>query len=210
MRGYDLYQVYLGIKLHFTTDSYDYFKFNGKTNTSFASYLKRSDKYWFEKLSRSLKAQPVDFFVSLFAHNPHQWIGQMMEGGHEEIWTRWQRKMENFSEEFAEEMSRISQDLARSGRGFDWLFRAETGQHPPLLQSVIRGEVSPETFIVLDEILGFMPDLSRKLEGDPVWQNFHQRCEKYRPFLRARGLLSNPFKYRRIIKQKLEEWEVGA
>ena len=31
MTAFESYKMYVAVKLHFTTDSYDYFKFNGKT-----------------------------------------------------------------------------------------------------------------------------------------------------------------------------------
>lgn len=210
MKGYELFQTYLGVKLHFTTESYDYLKFRGKVRTSFDSYLKRKDKYWFERLSRTLRGEPLDFFVALFAHNPNRWIGEMLEGGHEEVYAQWQKRMQNFSQEFSEDASRLCKLLAAEGRGFDSVFCAEQGQHPYIFQAVVRGDISPETFIVLDDILGFSSHFSRLMAGDPLWEGFHQRCRKYRPFLQQRGLLSDPFKYRRIIKQKLEDWEVRA
>jgi len=209
MKGFDLFKIYLGVKLHFTTDSYDFLRFRGKTKTTFDSYLKRNDKYWFERLSRSFKGDPVDFFFALFAHNPHQWIGQMVEGGHEEIYTQWQRKMQNFTEEYTEDVSTICRGLAESKRGLNSLFSCGTG-HPPLLQAAVRGDISPETFITLDEILGFFPQFQKNLAGDPLWEAYQKRCEKYRPFLRSKGVLSNQLKYRKILREKLESWEVGA
>ena len=34
MTAFESYKMYVALKLHFTTDSYDYFKFNGKTRVS--------------------------------------------------------------------------------------------------------------------------------------------------------------------------------
>jgi len=207
MKGYDLFQIYLGVKLHFTSDSYDFFRFRGKTNTSFESYLKRKDKYWFEKLSRSFKGDPVDFFFALFSHNPHQWIGEMVEGGYDDIYSSWQKRMQNYSEEFAEDMATLCR-LAE-GKGFDSLFCSDGG-HPQLLQAAVRGDISPESFITLDEILGFFSQFSRELQGDALWEAYRKRCEKYRPFLRSKGVLTNSIKYRKIIRQKLTDSGVGA
>ena len=210
MKGFDLFKIYLGMKLHFTTDSYDFLRFHGKTKTTFDSYLKRQDKYWFEKLSRSFKGDPVDFFVALFAHNPHQWIGQMLEGGHEEIYVRWQRRMQNYSEEFSEDIGVICKELSKENKGFDSLFVIEEGRHPSLLQFVVRGEISHETFITLDEMLHFFPHFRKALKGDALWDALDKRCEKYRPFLRSKGVLSNTLKHRKILKQKLEDLGVSA
>ena len=39
MTAFESYKMYVAVKLHFTTDSYDYFKFNGKTRVSEACLL---------------------------------------------------------------------------------------------------------------------------------------------------------------------------
>jgi hypothetical protein len=63
---------------------------------------------------------------------------------------------------------------------------------------------------MLDEMLGFFPHMNSHLSGDPVWDSLYRRCQKYRPFLRSKGLFSNPFKYRKMLKEKLEDLGVGA
>ena len=209
MKGFDLFKIYLGVKLHFTTDSYDYLRFCGKTKTTFDSYLKRKDKYWFERLSRSFKGEPLDFFVALFAHNPNQWIGQMVDGGYEEVYSAWQKRIQNYTQEYGEDIGNLCRSLAEKKKGFNSLFYSDGG-HPPLLQAAVRGDISPETFITLDEILGFFSQFQRDMPGDPLWENYRKRCDKYRPFLRSKGVLSNQLKYRKILREKLESWEVGA
>ena len=41
MTAFESYKMYVALKLHFTTDSYDYFKFNGKTRVSETNFEKR-------------------------------------------------------------------------------------------------------------------------------------------------------------------------
>ena len=50
--GFDAYCLYLAVNNHFHTDSYDFFKYNGKVSAKLESFLKRKDKYHFAKLSR--------------------------------------------------------------------------------------------------------------------------------------------------------------
>ena len=52
MTGYEAFGLYESLKLHFSKDSYDFFKYNGKTNISVTSFENRKDKYHFYKLSR--------------------------------------------------------------------------------------------------------------------------------------------------------------
>ena len=44
MTEFEAYCQFLALKLHFTTDHYDYFKYNGKHNATPASFEKRTDK----------------------------------------------------------------------------------------------------------------------------------------------------------------------
>ena len=44
--GFDVYKIYLGVKLHFTTDTYDYYKYSGKVNATLDSFTKRKDRYF--------------------------------------------------------------------------------------------------------------------------------------------------------------------
>ena len=71
--GYDAYELYLGIKLHFNSD-YDYIKYNGKVNTNFDAFLKRKDKFQFAKLGSVYDKELKDFIVSNLI-NEDSWIG---------------------------------------------------------------------------------------------------------------------------------------
>ena len=43
--GFDAYCLYLAINNHFNTESYDFFKYNGKVPVKLPAFLKRNDKY---------------------------------------------------------------------------------------------------------------------------------------------------------------------
>ena len=47
--GFAAFALYNALKLHFTSDSYDYFKYHGKTNVSKQTFTTRKDKYQFYK-----------------------------------------------------------------------------------------------------------------------------------------------------------------
>ena len=63
MTGFETFGLYESLKLHFSKDSYDFFKYNGKTNHSVQTFENRKDKYFFYKLSRKYtnKEDLVDF-----------------------------------------------------------------------------------------------------------------------------------------------------
>ena len=49
--GFDVYKTYLAVKLHFASDTYDYYKYDGKVNAKLDTFTKRKDRYFFHKLS---------------------------------------------------------------------------------------------------------------------------------------------------------------
>ena len=65
MTAFESYKMYVALKLHFTTDSYDYFKFNGKTRVTETNFEKRKDRYFFKKLTNRKKDDEIlPYFVS--------------------------------------------------------------------------------------------------------------------------------------------------
>ena len=78
LSGFGCYLKYLSIKAHFTQEKYDYFKYNGKVKATEQSFIKRNDRYFFERLSKRLKNEKdiEMFFVANFFYNSNFWIGE--------------------------------------------------------------------------------------------------------------------------------------
>ena len=77
--GFAAYQTYVAIRNHFKQDSYDFFKYNGKTRVGQDSFLKRNDKYFFAKLQRKLStSELVGFFVANFIAVDSNWSGSLV------------------------------------------------------------------------------------------------------------------------------------
>jgi len=51
------------------------------------------------------------------------------------------------------------------------------------LKFLMRKEVSPETFCILNMLVGFMPKWNDVLSMDPVWSEIGNRYAKYEKFL---------------------------
>ena len=64
MNEFDACQLYMALKLHFTT-KYDYFKYNGKTKLTVPQFNKRKDKYQFVRLARKYSHEElVEYFCA--------------------------------------------------------------------------------------------------------------------------------------------------
>ena len=74
--GFSAYQTYVAVRNHFKQESYDYFKYNGKTRVGQDSFLKRNDRYFFAKLQRKLNNDElIGFFVANFINDDSNWSG---------------------------------------------------------------------------------------------------------------------------------------
>ena len=51
MTGFEVYKMYLALRMHFTKDHYDYVKYRGKVNASEKAFEQRRDRYFFKKLA---------------------------------------------------------------------------------------------------------------------------------------------------------------
>jgi len=194
MMPFDSYKTYLSLKNHFTKDTYDYFKYCGKSRASLQSFYKRKDRMWFEKVSRQKTDQEVvDFFVANFVscNDPETlWIGEMIKEG-ETRYQNWQKRIQSLSYIFKEE----SQNLFENNN-FDDIFKCSKG-HPILLKSFLTGKISLETLVIYDKIFSYSNNFDKKLK-DPVWETVSRRIKKYNPFLNI-----DVFRFRKILKELL-------
>lgn len=188
---FDAYKQYLSLKNHFTKEKYDYHKYCGKSRATVQSFYKRKDRFWFEKLSRNKDdKEVVEFFVSNFitCTDPSKlWIGEMIREG-EGRYTDWKKRTQSLSYVFKEEMSSVLSeqklDSAFAGKG-----------HPLILKKYLSGDISIETLVICDRILGYRKDFDKRLM-DPVWETVSMRIKKYSPFLNIEVL-----RYRKLLKE---------
>ena len=193
---FETYQSYLSMKNHFTNRKYDFFRYDGKTNATMASFNKRKDKYWFEKTSRKYSdGEIVDFLLANFVttDNPKNlWIGEIINSG-ERTYADWTRRQQSISYLFKEECSKLLEEYK-----LDELFECGRG-HPIILKRFLGGEVSLETFVIFDIIFSFSDKFDEKLL-DPVWETVSLKIRKYKPFLNI-----NVFNFKKILREIVNE-----
>ena len=189
---FDAYRCYLSLKNHFTKDHYDYHKYRGKTRATVQAFYKRKDRFWFEKFARQKKDKEVEeFFVSNFVYSTDpgtMWIGEMIKEG-EGRYQEWQKKVQSLSYIFKEE----SQNLFE-GQKVDDVFDCSKG-HPLVLKKYLGGDISLESMVIYDIILGYGKDFDKRLK-DPVWETVSRKIRKYSPFLNI-----DVFRYKKILKE---------
>jgi hypothetical protein len=179
MDAIEAYKIYLGVKNHFTQDSYDWFKYNKKVNVTYDSFLKRKDKIFFAKLGNRKDAYLEEFLVSNFLHDTKIWVGELLSEECEERYKEWKRKQESLTYVFKNEMDFIS---GWSANELNEFFSAKGGDHPPIIKKYLRGEISLETLAILNSLLQFVKRYDTMIH-DPIYKEVSKLCKKYQPFL---------------------------
>jgi hypothetical protein len=98
VNGFEVYKIYLAIKLHFTSknQSYDYHRHAGKTTARLGTFTKRRDRYFFHKLSRTYSDNDIaNYFISNFISNTNLWVGDIIGKSGDENYKSWSRRIES-------------------------------------------------------------------------------------------------------------------
>ena len=179
--GYEAFGLYQAIKLHFTTDSYDFHKYGGKSKISVEAFENRRDKYQFYKLSRRLqnKDDLTNFIVANMVSNDNSWVGDLLEEQSEIAYRQRLKVIQSMSYTFQNDCDKIFGDVSNPNE----VLQSEDGEYPKLLTMALRKEIEFETLCVLNDILGFLPMWTRKISDTIRWPEFRRKIIKYTPFI---------------------------
>ena len=177
MSAFECYKEYLALKNHFTKPSYDYFKYNGKSNAKVDSFNVRKDRLWFQKLAKHPDVH--NFLIANFVKNEKAWIKELAYSEDaEKIYKDWLKRNQSLSYEFKKELNHLSSNFN------DNFLIDKISPHPLLLRRYLGDYVSLETVCILLQLSKAKSYWDKKMEYDPVYQEVKQKIEKYTPFLK--------------------------
>ena len=194
MNGYDLYCTYQAIKLHFSSESYNFFHYDGKTRVSIDAFQKRRDKFLFHRLARKYRDdEMVPFLVANFVHSDDNWTKSLLEEEAEETYRDWKRTTDSMSKIYVEDLQKVA-----TKETFNNLFKVEDGQFPKLLVHFMQNDVTLETMVILNNIFDFIKIWDKKISDDIIYPKISRKVRKYGAFLNV-----NVDKYKLLTKQTL-------
>jgi hypothetical protein len=186
MIPFEVYRTYLSVRNHFTRDSYDFFKFGGKTKVSSGAFDRRKDRYIFDKISKDFRDDEVPLlFVSNFVDKDKFWIGNVLSEESRNIYITWKKRIQSLSYGFKNDVELIAQEMHDREIDFNSVFKIQDGQHPIILRLALANLISLESFLILNKILSFFPQFNRQIEETIIWPDFYKRCVKYEPFVKV-------------------------
>ena len=194
MNGYDLYCTYQAIKLHFSSESYNFFHYDGKTRVSIDAFQKRRDKFLFHRLARKYRDdEMVPFLVANFVHSDDNWTRSLLEEEAEQTYREWKRTTDSMTKVYVEDLQKIA-----TKETFNDLFKIDNGQFPKLLTLFLQKEVTIETMVILNNIFGFIKIWDKKISDDIIYPKVSRKIRKYGSFLNV-----NVDKYKSLTKETL-------
>ena len=203
MNGFEVYKIYLAIKLHFTSknQSYDFHKHNGRTTAKLETFTKRRDRYFFHKLSKSYSDKSiVDYFLSNFVSNTNIWVGDIIGKTGDETYKQWSKKLEALHYYYEQDIDYIIERMITKDIKFNDLFLSVNGQHPTILKMFLSKKINFETLIILDDILKFTKKLNKDITEKVLWPKLFDRMKRYKPFLSY-----NTTKYKISLRDKMKD-----
>ena len=190
MTGFEVYKMYLALKLHFTSNTYDYFQYGGNAKASQVSFDQRKDKFFFVKLSRKFKDFELrEFFVANLTAEDKVYPATLVREGAKN-YAEYTKRKESLSYHFKEDVATLHEMCDR----FDDLFKV-TSVHPPLLKAHLGGRICLETLTIFNKIFQFIPQFDKQIKEEIVWKPLKTRVVKYDPFLTV-----DLGKYKEIVK----------
>ena len=199
--GFAAYAIYNAIHLHFTSNSYNYHKYSGKTNVSKESFLKRKDKYYFHKLSRRYSLEElVEFYVANFVDGGIKWVGDITGEDGESRYLKWKKRKESLTYLFQNDVDFLLDQVKKP----DELLVVKSGNYPKLLEVTMQGSIEVETLCILNKLMNFLPMWNKKVTDDIIWPDWKMKIEKYTPFIEF-----SETKYKLLLTQKIKDHEEG-
>ena len=204
-KTFKAWKTYHGMYLHFTS-TYDYFKYFGNaswgTITSMEKYFAKFEHQtgfsWQRGFFTSL-GKKFDVELDLIYYYLSQMTRSKMYPTEflDDYFDEYKSKMDSFSLHLQRNMKVVVEYMKEYDMKFNELFECRGINHPPILKLLLGGDISLETFTVLDIILGFTKILDKKLI-DPIWRDQKNLCYNYKPFLEV-----NVNEKRKLIKDVL-------
>lgn len=183
MDEYTLFKTYISLKNHFTTESYDFIKYSGKTNVKESSFRKRQDISLFCKLAQWLpESKAVPFLLSHFIELSSFTIHYVFENPikSQKIFDAWKTRTSNILDVYQSDIRTIAKESACSWKN---CIQQTDSDYPLLFKLVMANKISPETYSLLDDLFQQTSRSYKGLDMDVLFLSMNLKYRKYRVFL---------------------------
>lgn len=182
--GFSFYRSYISVKLHLTT-KYDALKYHGKTNTKESDFLKRNDRYAFEKYGNKTRNQDeaIKFCIANFMLNGNDWLHEDATTA-DLIYKKWDGIQTALTHHITEDLKYIKSIIDSKLKQYDNIFQTTPmGKKAPLLQLYLTQRIVPETILFLNGGgADFINSWLKEYDNDPLVTRELFKLSKYASF----------------------------
>ncbi len=195
--AYNAYVMWLAMKKHFTTESYDFIKYCGKIKFPRKTFEKRNDRAFFFKLSSMYKKELRDFYLSIYCKdgNVDRWAGEFVDDGFANEFVQFKKRKESRYRTFKQDVNVIVEYMEESSRSFKDILISNDGNLPEIVQ-LERQHICPETLVLINHMTNFLD----KYCVHPLWEDVNLRLTKYERFVKV----DNIGDYANVLKEAVQ------
>jgi len=177
MKELEAYNIYKGIKLHFTCD-YDYIKYRGKfkEDSTFKRFF-----FLFQKITKKYEKEEFEHYViANILVNDKLYCTALNAPDADAVYLEYKKLHQSLGYEFETSVKSL---LNKYEDNLPSLFSCKNKQTPRILNLVHGGNLKLEIFIVLDMLLDLSNKYNEQIPDDVLWSYYSHRIKKYKPFL---------------------------
>jgi len=176
--GFDAYCLYLAINNHFNTESYDFFKYNGKVPVKLPAFLKRNDKYHFAKLAREHRDELRDFLVANLSKRKY-YVKNLLDRECVDNYKEFKKRKQQLTYSINEDCRYLYDKYDT----IDSLLTVNKGQHSNLLKEYLGSNISAESFLAFDLVFGIIKNYDKEIAETFIWPAKKNQLTKLSPFI---------------------------
>ena len=177
MEPFEVYKLYLAVKLHFTKKDYDIIKYRGKVRIKEETYKKRKDLVSIKKLARDYtREEVINFLIANFVSG-ERW-GGLFDTDAARRYKEWSVRKNQREYRFQQDVSKLM--LEMESRNISNSFVEKNGEHPLTFRLYFGNIITIESVVILEKIFNWCEQLDDILLDDTLLL-----IKKYRPFVKV-------------------------
>lgn len=166
--GHTLFKYNISVKLHFMTELYNVFEYNGKVkHTSYEEFLAKRDFNSFNSLARKFEtdAEAIHFLVANYAYKNINPVHNISSGDNNYV--TWTKRKQSITNIFLTDIDKIILLMEKGDLKYSDIVSCDDGM-PKLFKLYLGNIITIETLHIINEIEPFIHDWKSKMLS--VWE----------------------------------------
>lgn len=180
--AFNSYKLYNALRLHFTTKSYDFIKFRGKTKVDARKFDQRPDRFFYYKLWARHKNELELFYISVFINGSVKWVGELLGEEYHTQFNEMLKRHQALSKVFSDDVKTIVDLMEDRDVSFKQLLVADGANMPMIVRLQEQDFISLETLVIINRLT----KMTDKCDcPHPFWEDKKLLITKYEPFVKV-------------------------